>query len=162
MRIGTAVAVAFLTTPALAAQNDPATPREFALFDACLEMGVFVGGEPDQGVTTERVRDLAESRLRAARLYLSSPVPGSSYLLIGVGFVGDAYLIELQFKKQLIDLTAYGDMTGYASTWVLSRFGTHGRRGDSVMQLVSEMVDNFILEYLRVNDAACRLRPLFP
>ena len=38
-------------------------------------------------------------------------------------------------------------------------FATHTFEGDApvgrILQFVSELVDNFILEYLRVNEAAC-------
>ena len=42
-----------------------------------------------------------------------------------------------------------------AATWHSDSFGTHGGDGDYVLESVEELVDNFIDEYLRVNNAAC-------
>ena len=40
-------------------------------------------------------------------------------------------------------------------TWDLGATGTHGGDAGYVLQTLSEFVDTFVVEYLRVNEAAC-------
>ena len=40
--------------------------------------------------------------------------------------------------------------------WETGSYGTHGGDADYILQAVSERLDRFILEYLRVNETACR------
>ena len=46
-------------------------------------------------------------------------------------------------------------MLGHAITWEQVTFGQHGRDASFILQNLSEMLDGFILEYLRVNEGYC-------
>ena len=48
------------------------------------------------------------------------------------------------------------EQSGYAATWETGNYGTHAGNAGYIMQIVSERLDRFILEYLRVNETACR------
>lgn len=129
----------------------------FQFFTECAPVGSLVLVQGDQadeiGLTEERVRTMVESRLRAARLY--RPTAGVPFLLVRILTLdnGPAYTYQLQLQKWLRD-----DITGVekgGTTWEDLSIGTHGGDAGFIMQGLSEMLDHFILEYLRVNEAWC-------
>ena len=104
-------------------------------------------------LTEERVRTMAESRLRAARLYDSRE--GVPYLVVTILTLDDgpAFVRQVHLVKWLRD-----DTTGLergSSTWENLGYGTHGGDAGFIMQGLSEGLDGFILEYLRVNEDYC-------
>ena len=129
--------------------------ERFELFNECERMRLIVEGVSEDAVefdlTDERIRVAAESRLRAARLYTDGV--SAPYLYVRVSVNGSAFYIEVSYKKFLFD-SASG-VPGYAQSWNVGGIGTHGRDSGFVLQAVSEYVDGFILEYLRVNEDAC-------
>ena len=46
-------------------------------------------------------------------------------------------------------------MSSFAQTWRTGEIGTHGRDAGYILQGISEHLDKFIVEYLRVNEGAC-------
>ena len=125
----------------------------FALFNDCKPVDLIViiedpGGETD--LTEDRIQTSVESRLRAARLYDSDEV---HYLFVYVHVVGRGHSIETAFKKWVFDPVS--EEYGFASVWVLTSTGTHGGDGSDFLGSISEITDRFLVEYLRVNDAAC-------
>ena len=129
----------------------------FKLFTRCQPLDIIVyvqGDEADEiDLTEERVRTMVESRLRAARLYAShESVP---YLAVDILTLDDgpAFVRQIQLSKWNRD-----DRTGLEQgtfTWESLGFGTHGGDAGFIMQGLSEDVDRFILEYLRVNEGYC-------
>ena len=146
--------VAFLSIAAAAGAQDDANSR-FQLFTGCSPTRVVVTLAPgDVDVTLSRVENLVESRLRAARVYADPEDSWLGVLLsVNVGFSGDAYSTQVLFFKQVTD--PFSGEQGVAATWEGRRLGTHAGDGSFVMQNVSELVDRFVLEYLRVNEGAC-------
>ena len=93
---------------------------------------------------------MAESRLRAARLWTNQ---FSVFLSIGVAVFRGAYAYKVTFTKWAYDSSGGRHL---ATTWELPSatwpaIGTHGGNADFIMQILSEELDAFILEYLRVN-----------
>ena len=133
----------------------------FDLWNECAPIRLLVEGLPDDAadidLTEERIQTLAESRLRAARLYDAEARP---YLYVRVGVLvsenrrGGAYSIEVSFQKYLRD--GVSDRNGFAATRDIGSYGTHGGDAGFILQSVSEHLDRFVLEYLRVNETACR------
>ena len=66
---------------------------------------------------------------------------------------GGAYSDEVSLKKYLRE--GVSQQNGIASTWDASGVGMHAGDAGYILQHVSEHLDRFILEYLRVNEAAC-------
>lgn len=136
------------------------TLGHFQLFDLCGPMALVVDDLSDGAaaidLTHDRIQTMAESRLRAARLH---DADASSYLLIDVGvLVGDrstygAWEAVVAYHRWLPNPVA--GMSGPAATWTVSSFGTHGGSAEFILQALSEHLDHFILEYLRVNEDAC-------
>ena len=82
----------------------------FNLWNECAPMRLSVEELPDDAadidLTEERIQTLAESRLRAARLYDAAALP---YLYVNVGVTvsenrrGGAFLVDVSFNKYLRD-----------------------------------------------------------
>ena len=126
----------------------------FDLFNGCEPIDLVVENLTEDaaeiGLTKERIQTLAESRLLAARLY---DADGGTHLYVNVNVVGRAFSEGLDYKKRL-----YDSVTGLSfrtTTWNDDGVGTHGGDAGYIMQIVSERLDRFILQYLRVNEAAC-------
>ena len=117
------------------------------------------GGAADIGLTEERVQTLAESRLRVARLY-GAALPFTSYLYVRVSVLvsesgrGGAFNIEVSFNRYLFDGVL--GRNGFAATWDTGSLGMHDGDAGFILQYVSEYLDRFVLEYLRVNETACQ------
>ncbi len=128
----------------------------FELFAECAPVFLIEyvqGGQAEEiGLTEERVRTMAESRLRAARLYGRGP-PVLEVTIMTLDD-GPAFVRWIELSKRLRD----DDMTGLsrsAVTWTSLSIGTHGGDAGFVMQGLSEQLDAFIGEYLRVNESYC-------
>ena len=149
------------------AQEPPASLSDldaFKLWNECAPVELIVERLPDFaadiGLTEERIQTLAESRLRVARLYDAAMLAFTPYLYVRVSVLvsesgrGGAFNIEVSFKRYLFN--AVSGSTGFAATWEAGSFGTHGGDADFILQGVSGYLDEFILEYLRVNETACQ------
>jgi len=127
------------------------------LLTGCQPLGISVDVQGDKAdeidLTEERVRTMVESRLRAARLYDSQEVV--PYLAVTILTLDDgpAFVSWIQLSKWNRD-----DMTGLEGgsfTWENLRYGTHGGDAGFIMQGLSEILDGFVLDYLRVNEGYC-------
>ena len=102
------------------------------------------------GLTTEAIRNAAESRLRAARLF---DADAKQFLYVNVGVVGRAFSISINLERRLDDL-GYGH-GGLANVWNRGSLGTHGgghSGGQFVLGSLSKHLDEFIAKYLAAND----------
>ncbi len=159
-----AVSVLCLVAASVHGQEEPSILAElelFELFTDCrpvyLTVFVQVDAPEVSGLTEERVKSVAESRLRAARLYESNPE-----LLSDIGLLHVAVWVQeqsrvstskVEFLKPFTD--QFTSQYRHTGTWESARAGIADSNGSLVMQAVSEMVDEFINEYLRVNESAC-------
>ena len=105
------------------------------------------------GLTKESIEDAAESRLRSARLYNPYALP---YLGINVNVGKTAMGVELEYNKWVFD--PLSGENAYAGTWDIGGTGTHGGDSGFILSVVSQHLDKFLVEYLRVNEAACGKR----
>ena len=128
----------------------------FELFANCQPMRLVVedlhSDASDIGLTKASIQAAAESRLRSARLYDSTPFT-YPYLYINVNVVGGAFSISLQYSKRVYD--PLSDSNGLATTWIIGSAGTHGGRADFILSFVSRHMDKFLVEFLRVNEGSC-------
>ena len=153
MRIFVAAACCALW-PSLAAGQEV---DRFELFADCEPMDLLIENLPEDaaeiGLTEDSIRAAAESRLRSARLYSEA---SSQYLYINVNVVGAAYSARLQYEKFVFDpLSGFSSM---ATTWNNGSTGTYGRDSGFILSDVSQHLDRFLVEFLRVNEAACGKR----
>ena len=136
-------------------ESDDDARKRFKLFNRCAPLGLIVNDLSDDAeaidLTMGRVRTMAESRLRAARLY--DETSAYAYLRVYIAVRGEAVYLEVSLEKILHD--SVSDWYEFAMTWRVVSLGTHGGDAGFVLQHLSESLDESILEYLRVNDAAC-------
>ena len=132
----------------------------FQLWTGCQPMSLVVedlsAAASEIGLTEAALRAAAESRLRGARLYTAVPWAWDPPLYLRVSVVSSAFSVALRFNKQVYD-PASGE-SYLAPTFAIGTTGTHGSDGASssyILGSVSELLDQFLLQYLRVNESAC-------
>ena len=159
LRAGIAAAMLAAAVPAAGQVQDPyATQAErFQLFSECAPMQVWAGAfvtDADavaRSLTNEALRATAESRLRAARLYADAAPYGLS---IAVNVTGPAFSIGVDFDQWLLNPSTR--QQGWARTWTRGSVGTHGNDAGYIRSFVAEYLDQFLADYLRVNESACQ------
>ena len=150
------LALALAVWPGHTTAQDVTDFDRFQLFNECGPMNLVVedygddAGWTDIGLTVDRIQTMAESRLRAARLYDATALP---ILLINVNVVGRGFSLRVGYNKVVYD--GVSGETNYATTRNFASTGTHGGDAGFILQGLSEYLDRFILEYLRVNEDAC-------
>ena len=137
------------------AQANPVDDRaRFELFTDCVPLRIEVlVSKSDTAISLamESVQAAVESRLRSARLYSAE----SPYLLgVNINVFGSVFSVALEFYKWLVDPIAGG--SGSALTWKLVAIGTHGNNAGYIRSTAAENMDQFVVEYLRVNESACQ------
>ena len=151
----------FLAGGALAQETDSRSSKyeRFQLYSGCSPMFLSaVVEEKDAaattiGLTQQAIEAAVESRLRSARLY---DAKASQMLSVNVIVVGSAFSVSMDYYKVLLD--PLSQEKGPAPTWSSNWVGTHGQRGGYILSWVSQNMDQFLVEYLRVNEAACKGR----
>lgn len=147
--------LALLLAPAAVGQDAKSEFARFQLFNDCKSMNLSVEGLHDGagkiGLTKARLQAAAESRLRSARLYDSDAT--AAYLYVNVNVSGPAFSISLKYNKWVFDPASVKN--GYATTWDIRSTGTHGGGATFILSSLSEDLDRFLVEYLRVNESAC-------
>ena len=153
------VVLAFILSPDMSFPETQFTKAElwqrFRLFADCKPMDIVVEnlnkGASRIGLTKESLQYTAESRLRVARLYDSE---ASHYLYINIFARNDVFSLELAFKKKVLD--RFSGVNASAVTWVVHSLGSYGNSGAPfVLSTLSKYMDQFLAEFLRVNEKAC-------
>lgn len=134
----------------------------FELFNECRPVRVFTRTQDLEAFYTPlasmdgRIRTMAERRLRAARIYDGAP-NASGLLVVEVSRFDDSHLVTVAFARTVFEPVngSWGTATTWRATDLRWRFPSY--TSDSAMQVVSDGIDKFILEYLRVNESACAL-----
>ena len=136
--------------------------ERFQLFSDCSPMQLVIdtldSNEKKIGLTDEAIQAAVESRLRSARLYTSDKLKPFFYVKVHV--IGNAFSIRLFYYKSVYDpLSGNSD---YAPTWNSGVTGTHSGKPGYIRSQISESMDRFLLEFLRVNENACEKRFSLP
>ena len=76
-----------------------------------------------------------------------------AYLDFNVVCFGPAITVSVGYNKKLFD--PLSGENHIATTWTSSSVGTHGGDPGHIVQALSEQVDKFVVEYLRVNGKDC-------
>lgn len=106
------------------------------------------------GLTKQAVVAAVESRLRAARIYTDKR--NTPYLHVVVNVLGTGHSIEIELHKWLFDNTI-SMRSGTATTWQKSALGAH-TDASFILAGVSQLMDLFIADYLRINEIACKYK----
>ena len=104
------------------------------------------------GWTLPRLRRVVASRLRAVDLYTDEFTP--SHLLVRVREVSfGAMDVSVDFVKALRDPIT--DLPGFSMTWGSTIIIAPGEAQTYLPKAVSQLLDEFLNEYFRVNEPAC-------
>ena len=135
--------------------------RVFGLFSNCQPMLISVRNLDDDalkiGLTKESINNILESRLRSAHLFrnkISKDQVSEPFLFVNVHVVARAFHISMEFRKWLND--PISRRRGIGTTWHDQVTGIHGKDYGYILSSISEMMDRFLVEFLRVNDGTCR------
>ena len=102
------------------------------------------------------------SRLRGARIFRDNPdlrsqpltLERNGFLGVSVYLDGTAVLWDMWFEKLMEDLAS--KVSGWTSTrWRRGAFGEHADDGYYILAGIAPAIDEFIDDYLRVNESAC-------
>ncbi len=159
------IAMISLALP-LGTQQDAAPLHErFSLFTECAPLSVVLlesaFGEDESweriGLTEAAVRRAITSRLRAARVYAdvaqSFEELLSPFVYVDVDIMGDAaFHVSVGLHKRLLDESS--GLRDWMRTWSHGAL-RNGNDASFVLGALSEVMDIFIDEYLRVNTGFC-------
>lgn len=147
--------LALLLAFAVPVVGQEVTEERFRLFTECAPLRVnvvVVAGDPESdeiGLSEDRVRRMAESRLRAARLYNAE---ADAFVRLYAVYGGFPELVGLEFWKRLFD--PISEEWAFLQVYRPEQYGNDEDAG-FFMQSLSEMLDAFIGDYLRVNGEWC-------
>ena len=153
-------------TRAMAEEAEQFITDRVHLFANCSDVGIDVYLSADAGEELRTsLETAARSRLRGARIYKAPPGPVEGILKVDVTVAGDvAFTYHVWFEKMQTDTMADLGFADWSPTgWTRSAVGT-STDTNFILGSLSQVFDEFIDEYLRVNnDAACvqsRLTPV--
>ena len=153
--VGSMLTVLFSSVPAQTENTRECDSFEcFQLYTACHPIDLVVenlpSGADDIGLQKQAVINAAESRLRSARIYDPS---AWEYLYVQINIASGAFGIILHFNKVFTD--RWTSQTYPATTWTHGGIGTHGGNSQYILGVLSEYLDAFLVDFLRVNEPAC-------
>ena len=147
-----------VATTGLPAQREFNLHRDpHLLYSDCASMSAFgtLVQDPDRRIdlTEDAVQSALEARIRSARIYEPGEEGGRQFIFALVTVYQDAYIVELQLHRR-IDDAGYA-VGGIVRVWDDQVVGTHGHDVQRVLGALSQMIDRFVVEYLRANESAC-------
>ena len=139
----------------------------FKLWNECrpVAFGVYLQVEDEAkeiGLTKRAIETAVRSRLRGARIFRDSPDPRSQspmlqengFLDVQIHLGNTNFLYSIQFEKLMTDWAT--DLVGWTDTgWKSAAFGGHRYDSNFVLSSIAPGIDEFIDDYLRVNEPAC-------
>ena len=149
---GLALVVALVPSATSAQRTQEERLDRFRLLTNCAPVRLWVGIEGDKvvGLTEESLVRAVRSRLRSARIYDDDSAYG---LGVNVHVVGGAFRLSINLWKPMYDYVSEERST--AVTWSVGVTGTHGQDGNYILSGLSGPIDQFLDDYLRVNEATC-------
>jgi len=155
-RIAIAILVMFMVFVTSTEAQEFDERDRFALWNNCRPVDLQVEDLPkdavEMGLTKEVITNIVRSRLRQAQIY-SSDDTLPHYLYVNVHVVGQAFSIDIHYGKMVEDPVS--GMRGLATTWDTAGAGQHGGESTYIRSWISNYTDEFIDEYLDVNESAC-------
>ena len=128
----------------------------FELWTGCDPVQLIVdlqkNDAPDLYLTREQIEIAVRSRLRSARVFTEDE--GFPFLFVLVAVVDNAFSIDVLLVKLLTD-GVYSNHSWGGSSWKTDGIGTHTNDANYILSSVSQNIDEFLDEYLRVNAASC-------
>lgn len=104
-------------------------------------------------LTKDSIQANIESRLRSARLYVSDKNDFFGYLYVNVNVSRYVFNLSLRYNKYVYD--DFTEIYSFATTWQVGILGSHGDDAGYILSALSRVMDEFLVEYLRVNEGYC-------
>ena len=144
------LAVLVSLCPAAMGQDAPSRAERFKLYNLCAPMGLRVESVPSElaavGLSSTQVTSLAEGRLQLIDLFEAD---ASTTLRV----VASRHTVQVQYLKPVVDVAS-------SETETVQTYSSSAKVRDgtvaSVLLELSKLLDSFLLEYLRVNESACK------
>ena len=135
--------------------------KQFEFFNNCEQIGLIVQKQEKSSevdLTEKAITNSVESRLRSARIFADGA--SDSFLAVNVQIVGDAYNVSVGLGKSLEDHRFSKHLSplplvGPAYTWHMASTGTHAGQGGFILSQLSQIVEEFLVEYFKVNQKYC-------
>ena len=135
--------------------------KRFEFFNNCEQIGLIVEKQeesPEVDLTEKAITNSVESRLRSARIFTDEA--SDSFLAVNVQIVGEAYNVSVGLAKSLEDHRFSKHLSplplvGPAYTWHMASTGTHAGQGGFILSQLSQIVEEFLVEYFKVNQKYC-------
>ena len=145
-----------LLVPKAQAETIEESLERFKLFTGCEPIGLSIRELPSDAkeinLTKKAIKNSVESRLRSGRIFNNELLPYG--LDVGVNVVGYSFSISLGFYKPVRDLN-FPELFGPAVSWERVLTGTHGGDANFILSSLSKMIDEFLVEYFKMNEKAC-------
>lgn len=137
--------------------DDPMSLTHRNLFALCAPMNFIVEPIDERqsqkiGLTNKTIEDEIEDRLRAADLYNAS---ASQYLSVHLNLsdTGEFFGPSLSLNRYVNNM-GFG-IGGFVTVWNTNTVGMHGGNSKHITGSVILQVENFITDYLHVNETEC-------
>ena len=170
----TAVALVFCSlAPAWGAEEAVdsgliSSEEAFELWNDCqpIAFSVHLQGKNEAskiGLTKEAIETAVRGRLRSARIFkddpdrrrsISLPPKVNGFLQVSVTLNVVSVGMSMRFEKVMTD-EASGYVGWTPTGWRRGLFGGHADDGYYVLSGIAPVIDEFIDDYLRVNESAC-------
>ena len=128
---------------------------QFSLYTQCGRLDFLSALMPlaeELGLTTSSIDAVAVELLENASVYSDEPSRAFASVHV-IGIESGAYATQLRFWK-LVDDGTYTETLGWAPTWMTQRLST-APSSQTILSDISDLVQYFVAEYLRINDEAC-------
>lgn len=178
LRLAWGVLVALSVLLAVAAPLQAVTVEEserFLFWTGCspLRLNILmlpdsIAPDPDSvsmGLTEAVVTTAVRSRLRAARIYADNEE--APVLIVNLRVIhskqrpGGAFAVDITLHKRVYD--PLSGVSGYVQTAVCNiTLGLHAGQAAFILSTIAQRMDEFIDNYLRVNEPACPRSPIDP
>lgn len=169
---GWSLSILVMAVQVVAAEDSPPTLDELTRFHTdCAPVHVSIVVDEDSRrlnvVNAEYLQDMVATRLEVARLrdFSSYSKPWAQFSVQVNGLEGEttnAFTVDVEFYRSMVT-TGKGGFPVSVPVWRELRFGYFRRQAANSQPanhtFVSDMLDAFILQYLRINKDACDPTP---
>lgn len=132
--------------------------KHVELFSNCRPISVGVGDLSRDArrlrITEKRIRTIGELALRSQNLYSDAEGIVQPTIFLGISVLDNAFSIHVTFYKFVREVNL--DIPFLAIAWQKSSTGTHAGDREFILSELSELMDNFLLDYLRENQRYCK------
>jgi hypothetical protein len=103
------------------------------------------------GLTESAARNRVELRVRVAGIKPTEDVLGPAFLYVAINVAGTTFTVEASFTRPVTYSVGQRTLSRRAFTWHEGMIGTHGNNSGYILELLDQLLDRFLNEYLRAN-----------